>query len=100
MARSDHTHAKPELTPPSHALTPAGKTTVATLYGEILRHLGLLSNGEVVVKNPSDFIGAVLGESEKKTNAILDATVGKVRLESHACACMLVRARMCLASLY
>ncbi|MEW5313864.1 MAG: hypothetical protein WDW38_005396 [Sanguina aurantia] len=55
-----------------------GKTTVASIYGRILRDLGLLSNGEVVVKNPSDFIGTVLGESEKNTVAILDASRGKV----------------------
>ncbi|KAF5389873.1 hypothetical protein D9757_003572 [Collybiopsis confluens] len=59
-----------------------GKTTVAKLYGQILADLGLLSNGEgtsfIVVKNPSDFIGAHLGQSEEKTKAILASTVGKV----------------------
>ncbi|KAM3560257.1 hypothetical protein ARSEF4850_003737 [Beauveria asiatica] len=55
-----------------------GKTTIAKLYGEVLADLGLLSNGEVVVKNPSDFVGAVIGQSEKQTNGILAATVGKI----------------------
>ncbi|KAG0697519.1 P-loop containing nucleoside triphosphate hydrolase protein [Suillus ampliporus] len=55
-----------------------GKTTVAKLYGQILTELGLLSNGEVVVKNPSDFVGAYLGQTEKNTKAILGSTVGKV----------------------
>jgi SpoVK/Ycf46/Vps4 family AAA+-type ATPase len=55
-----------------------GKTTVAKLYGAILVDLGLLSNGEVVVKNPSDFVGAVIGGSEKQTKGILASTVGKV----------------------
>ena len=32
----------------------------------------------MVVKNPSDFIGSVLGESEKNTKGILASTVGKV----------------------
>jgi len=32
----------------------------------------------VVIKNPSDFIGSALGESEKNTKAILANTVGKV----------------------
>eukprot|EP00967_Tisochrysis_lutea_P125614 scaffold211358_cov15-Tisochrysis_lutea.AAC.2 len=55
-----------------------GKTTVAAIYGGILHDLGILSKGDIVVKNPSDFIGSVLGESEKKTSAILEATVGCV----------------------
>ncbi|TQN71839.1 Stage V sporulation protein K, partial [Colletotrichum shisoi] len=55
-----------------------GKTTVAKLYGQILVDIGLLSNGEVVVKNPSDFIGSVLGASEAQTKGILAATEGKV----------------------
>lgn len=75
-----------------------GKTSVAKLYGEILKDIGMLSNGEgkfhftapvscllfanlvikVVVKNPSDFIGSVMGESEANTKAILATSVGKV----------------------
>ncbi|OKL58227.1 hypothetical protein UA08_06552 [Talaromyces atroroseus] len=55
-----------------------GKTTVAKLYGQILVDIGLLSNGEVVVKNPSDFVGSVVGESEKNTKGILASTMGKV----------------------
>ncbi|KAK2002735.1 ATPase [Colletotrichum falcatum] len=55
-----------------------GKTTVAKLYGQILVDLGLLSNGEVVVKNPSDFVGAVLGGSEAQTKGILASTKSKV----------------------
>ncbi|KAH9883303.1 P-loop containing nucleoside triphosphate hydrolase protein [Xylariomycetidae sp. FL2044] len=55
-----------------------GKTTVAKLYGQVLVDLGLLSNGEVVVKTAADFIGAHLGESERNTKAILDSTKGKV----------------------
>ena len=31
-----------------------------------------------MTKNPADFVGSALGESEKNTKAILDATVGKV----------------------
>ncbi|EMT74599.1 P-loop containing nucleoside triphosphate hydrolase protein [Fusarium oxysporum II5] len=61
-----------------------GKTTVAKLYGEILKDLGLLSNGEVVTKNPADFVGAVLGQSEARTKGILAATVGKVLLIDEA----------------
>ena len=32
----------------------------------------------VLIKNPSDFLGSVLGESEKNTKGLLAATVGKV----------------------
>ncbi|KAF2095592.1 P-loop containing nucleoside triphosphate hydrolase protein, partial [Rhizodiscina lignyota] len=55
-----------------------GKTTVARLYGQILADLGLLSRGDVVLKNPSDFIGDAVGKSEANTRAILASTVGKV----------------------
>ncbi|KIY50066.1 P-loop containing nucleoside triphosphate hydrolase protein [Fistulina hepatica ATCC 64428] len=61
-----------------------GKTSVAKLYGRILADLGLLSNGEVVLKNPADFIGSVLGESEKNTKAILASSVGKVLIIDEA----------------
>ena len=55
-----------------------GKTTVAVLYGRILAECGFLSSGEVEVYKPSDFLGSALGESEKKTAAILDRCKGKV----------------------
>ncbi|KAK0643159.1 P-loop containing nucleoside triphosphate hydrolase protein [Cercophora newfieldiana] len=55
-----------------------GKTTVAKLYGQILVALGLLSRGEVVPKNPSDFVGAALGQSEQNTKGILASAIGKV----------------------
>ncbi|KAF4638063.1 hypothetical protein G7Y89_g15 [Cudoniella acicularis] len=61
-----------------------GKTTVAKLYGQILADLGLLSNGEVVTKNPADFIGSVIGQSEANTKAILANTVGKVLIIDEA----------------
>ena len=55
-----------------------GKTTVAKLYGRILKDMGLLSKGDVIVKNPSDFMGSALGESEKNTLAILEEAKGCV----------------------
>ncbi|UPX21074.1 uncharacterized protein EKO05_0011278 [Ascochyta rabiei] len=61
-----------------------GKTSVAKLYGQILADIGLLSNGEVVVKNPADFIGNVIGGSEANTKAILASTVGKVLIIDEA----------------
>lgn len=61
-----------------------GKTTVAKLYGQILASLTLLSDGEVVVKNPSDFIRNAVGMSESNTRNILAATVGKVLVVNEA----------------
>ncbi|KAI1758774.1 P-loop containing nucleoside triphosphate hydrolase protein [Hypoxylon sp. FL1150] len=61
-----------------------GKTTVAKLYGKILKALGLLSNGEVIIKNPADFVGSALGQSEKNTKAILDSTKGKILIIDEA----------------
>ncbi|CAN9351619.1 unnamed protein product [Alternaria alternata] len=61
-----------------------GKTTVAKLYGRILADIGLLSNGEVVVKSPADSVGSVLGGSEANTKAILASTIGKVLIVDEA----------------
>eukprot|EP00899_Mesostigma_viride_P022516 jgi/Mesvir1/3449/Mv11943-RA.1 len=55
-----------------------GKTTVAKHYAGILKDLGLLSKGEVIIKNPSDFIGGHLGQSEEKTTGILKSAAGNV----------------------
>ena len=55
-----------------------GKTTVARLYGQVLRELGLLSRGDVVLATPSDLVGSALGQSEEKTNALLDKAEGCV----------------------
>lgn len=38
----------------------------------------LLTNCPVIVKNPSGFVGAALGQSEKQTKGILAASLGKV----------------------
>jgi SpoVK/Ycf46/Vps4 family AAA+-type ATPase len=40
--------------------------------------MGLLSKGEVLIKNPSDFRGSVMGSSEKNTRDILRAAEGNV----------------------
>ncbi|KAH6916253.1 CbxX/CfqX family protein [Coprinopsis sp. MPI-PUGE-AT-0042] len=55
-----------------------GKTTVAHLYGHILADLGMLSKGEVMFRNPSDFVDTVFGDSEEKTKVILNNAAGKV----------------------
>ena len=55
-----------------------GKTTCAHLYGRLLKELSILSNGDVVMASSSDFVGAVVGESQKKTNEMLEKARGKV----------------------
>jgi AAA+ superfamily predicted ATPase len=55
-----------------------GKSTVAAIYGRILKELRMLSNGEVVLKTASDFIGSAVGESVNKTTALLELCKGKV----------------------
>lgn len=62
--------------PFAHFFARQGKTTVARIYGQILRELGLLSKGDVVLSTPSDLIGSALGQSEEKTNALLDKSEG------------------------
>eukprot|EP00854_Cymbomonas_tetramitiformis_P003981 gene3981-4950_t len=55
-----------------------GKTSCARLYGEVLKQLGFLSNGEVVEKTAGDLGGQVVGESKQKTVALVEASRGKV----------------------
>ena len=74
-----------------------GKTTVAKLYGRILKDLGFLSSGETVVTDPSDFLADHSGGSEKKTAQIMQSAQGKARpalrrrrrrVEGCGCGCM------------
>ena len=55
-----------------------GKTTVAALYAQILKDLGLLSKGDVILKNPSDLVGSALGQSEERTRMIIESAAGCV----------------------
>ncbi|PKK51390.1 hypothetical protein CI102_3780 [Trichoderma harzianum] len=61
-----------------------GKTTAATLFGQIIADLGYIESGEVVTKNPADFLGAYVGHSEERTKEILDNTKGKVLIIDEA----------------
>ena len=61
-----------------------GKTTVAEIYGSILKELRFLTDGEVVSKFPSDFIGSVVGESAKNTDMIMKMCENKVLLIDEA----------------
>jgi len=61
-----------------------GKTVVAKLYGQILADIGVLSKGEVIVRNPSDLIGQYIGDSEANTKAALSSAMGNVLLIDEA----------------
>jgi SpoVK/Ycf46/Vps4 family AAA+-type ATPase len=45
-----------------------GKTTVAEIYGRILKAMQLLSNGEVVLKTASDFIGSAVAARRRHSS--------------------------------
>ncbi|KAI8962711.1 P-loop containing nucleoside triphosphate hydrolase protein [Daldinia sp. FL1419] len=61
-----------------------GKTTVATLFGQIIADLGYTDDSDVVMKKPSDFIGKYVGESEARTQKILDGTKRKTLIIDEA----------------
>ena len=55
-----------------------GKTSIAKVYGRILKGLGYLSDGSVEVRTPSDLIASAVGGTEEKTAALLEICKGKV----------------------
>jgi AAA+ superfamily predicted ATPase len=55
-----------------------GKTTVARLYGKILADFGVLSKGDLILKNPGDLIDRYIGWSERNTKEALAEAEGSV----------------------
>ncbi len=55
-----------------------GKTTVARLFGDILREDGLLSKGHFVKADVSDMIGEYVGSTRPKTRALCERAKGGV----------------------
>ena len=55
-----------------------GKTSIAEIYGKILKNLNLLSIGTVVQKVAGDFISGHEGGTEEATLAIIENARGKV----------------------
>ena len=63
---------------------PAGKTSVAKDYAEILFDLGLLSRKNVVLVGPNDFTGSAIGQAGEITRGILKSAEGGVLIIDEA----------------
>lgn len=61
-----------------------GKSSLAALYGRLLKALNVLSDGQVKSTVASDYVGGVVGESIQKTSKILQMSIGKVLLIDEA----------------
>lgn len=55
-----------------------GKTTVARLYADILKSLGVLKKGEIVEASRNDFVGQWEGHTAKKTKDICEKAYGGI----------------------
>lgn len=61
-----------------------GKTTVCRLYGSLLKEVGLLSKGHVVVADRSVFIGDHFGDTEAVVDQLLDMSKGGILMLDEA----------------
>ena len=61
-----------------------GKTVVARLFAQILYKSGLLPTANLVEVSRSDLVGQYIGESEKKTNEIIQRAMGGTLLIDEA----------------
>lgn len=61
-----------------------GKTTICKIYGSLLRQVGALSKGHVVVCDRSTFIGTLWGDEERSTRQVIDMAKGGVLMIDEA----------------
>jgi parallel beta-helix repeat protein len=55
-----------------------GKTTVARIYGELLKALGVLPNGKFKEVARRDLVGQYIGHTAEKTTAVFEESMGGV----------------------
>lgn len=55
-----------------------GKTEVARRYAQVLRDLDVLSRGQLIEVDRSGLIGGFVGETERKTNGVVDSAIGGI----------------------
>lgn len=61
-----------------------GKTTVCKIYGSLLREVGVLSKGHVVICTRSTFLGTNWGDEEKAVRQVLEMAEGGVLMIDEA----------------
>ena len=55
-----------------------GKTTVARLLGKFFRSIGILEHGHVIEVDRSELIGEYIGETEQKTEKVINQALGGI----------------------